>query len=97
MTKEIKFRVVEEEEAKGLDSAYQAVFASPGGRKVLEDLVRYCGVLAENSAKEPFEIGKLEGRRKVGLYIVARARFSLADLLSLGEKIMSSDGTSVAQ
>lgn len=70
---EIEFKIKEKDKLSALQDAYRVVFGGPAGQMVLGDLVKVCGVFAVNIAEEPAQMGRLEGRRAIGLYIVSLA------------------------
>lgn len=50
--------------------AYQKVFNSPDGKKVLEDLCVHCNILQSTYAKDPYETYFKEGKRAIGMHIL---------------------------
>jgi hypothetical protein len=47
------------------------VFATPDGKKVLQDLMEYCKLNKTCFDKEPMEMARMEGERNVALRILS--------------------------
>lgn len=69
-----KFRVVK---------AYKEVFETPAGKLVLEDLARECGLLRNTYHGKTDDLLFNEGKRNVGLYILANTNVDLKQLTEL--------------
>jgi hypothetical protein len=50
---------------------YRKCFGGPSGERTLEHLLQVCGVFSGNFANDPLELARNEGRRAVGLHILA--------------------------
>ena len=54
-----------------LQGAYRATFSGPSGEITLEHLLMLCGVYSPNLSNDPVEMARSEGRRMMGLHILA--------------------------
>jgi len=72
MTKKKVSRVVEKKQQKQVDDviAYKALFGSPDGKRVLNDLIRTCGMLNATYAGDPNEVIFREGQRAIVVRIL---------------------------
>lgn len=64
-------------------SSYQAVFAGPEGKKVLNDLARFCRDGKSTYDPDPRTHALLEGRREVLLRIKDHLNLTEEDLVTL--------------
>jgi hypothetical protein len=61
----------EEERPTDLQIAYRKCFGGPSGETTCEHLLQVCGVFSMNKATDPLEMARNEGRRMIGLHILA--------------------------
>ena len=52
-----------------LENDIIGAFANDGGRSILWEIYKFCGVYRANVGENHFEVGVSEGKRRVGLYI----------------------------
>lgn len=58
---------------RALTAAYREVFASEQGKLVLDDLMKFTGVMRQSHVPgDPLDTAFLEGKRRVGLRILAQ-------------------------
>ncbi len=55
-----------------LNDDYRAVFGSGEGKRVLEDLMRFCGHLRTSFCGDMHKTAFFEGQRNVYLYVLGR-------------------------
>lgn len=51
--------------------SYRKCFGGPSGEETCEHLLRVCGVFSINKATDPLDMARNEGRRMIGLHILA--------------------------
>ena len=61
----------EKERPTDTQIAYRKCFSGPSGEITCEHLLRVCGVFSINKATDPLEMARNEGRRMIGLHILA--------------------------
>ncbi len=66
--------------------AYKKVFESPEGKLILQDLVRECGLLNNSYRGDTDDLLFNEGKRNVGLYILANINVDLVKLTELARQ-----------
>lgn len=64
--------------------AYRAVYDSPEGKFVIDDLLRKAGIF--ETAPDPADSRFYEGRRSVALDILAELRWSESEMVALAER-----------
>lgn len=70
-----------------LPAAYQGAFATDSGRLVLADLLAAAGVLSvSHTPGDPCDTAFNDGRRSIGLHIIAHLRWTEAELLKLAQQ-----------
>lgn len=66
--------------------AYERVFATPEGQRVLHDILRAGGILAiAHVAGDPFATAFQDGRRSLALHIIDQLRWNEAALNKLAQ------------
>ena len=64
--------------------AFKSVFGTPEGKKVLENLSHFCGLMRTSYANnDPMAIARNEGRREVILEIISILRMKQQDVQAL--------------
>jgi len=75
-----------EEKAEQLQRDYKAVFGTEAGKRVLEDLKRWCHVLWPSFTGDPYETVFNEGKRAVYLHIQSMLELDVEELRKLAKE-----------
>lgn len=69
-----------------LGQDYRDIFLSAAGERVLKDLLRAAGMLETSLGGTPQQTAFNEGRRSIGLHVLAQLRWSEPQLVKLAQE-----------
>ena len=71
--------------------AYKDLFSTPNGQLVLADLMKECGVVKSSYRGNPDDLLFNEGKRIIGLYVLANTNVDLSALTKMLERQSQED------